>query len=96
MIEYMILKYGLNYMPASLNIIAKRIGVAESDRNLDILRNELEKLVRRHKAYKSGNRYAIDAEGAKVISQVCMKKDIGKYPTPENFRKTFKQMIVNR
>lgn len=97
MIEYMVLRYGLNYMPASLNIIAKRIGISESDKNLDILKNELEKLVRKHKAYKSGNRFAIDTEGARAISQVCMKKEAsGKYPTPENFRKTFRQMLANR
>lgn len=96
MIEYMVLRYGLNYMPASLNIIAKRIGISESDKNLDILKHELEKLVRKHKAYKSGNRYAIDTEGARSISKVCLRETEGKYPTPENFRKTFRQMTANR
>ena len=91
MIEYMILKYGLNYAPASLNIIAKRIGISETDRNLDILKSELERLVNRKKAFKSGNRYAIDAEGAKSISKLSTKSNFTQLPTPENFKKTFRE-----
>jgi hypothetical protein len=92
----MILKYGLNYMPASVNIIAKRIGISETERNLEILKNELERLTNKRKAFKSGNRYAIDAEGAKTISKAAATEARNQYPTPKNFRKTFKEFVVNQ
>jgi hypothetical protein len=92
----MILKYGLNYMPASVNIIAKRIGITETDRNLDILKNELEKLVHKKKAFKSGNRFAIDTEGAKTISKTADAEALNRYPTPKNFKKAFKEFAVNQ
>jgi len=90
----MILKYGVTYAPASLNIIAKRIGITESEKNLDTLRAELEKLVRKKKIFKSGNRYAIDVEGAKAIALQAEK--IQTLPTPENFKKTFKHFLISR
>lgn len=95
MIEYMILKYGLNYMPASLNIIAKRVGISESDKALNALKDELEKLVLKKKVFKSGNRYAIDMEGAKFLSSLPPPAGTH-YPTPKNFGKQFKQLMVNR
>ena len=96
MLEYMLLKYGLIYMPASLNIIAKRIGIAETDRNLDVLKRELEKLVAKKKAYRSGNRFAIDAEGAKSISKFGDAETLNGQPNPKNFKKVFKQYSAGR
>ncbi len=96
MIEYMILKYGLNYMPASVNIVAKRIGITETERNLDILKCELERLVSRKKAFKSGNRFAIDAEGAKTIAKTAGTDAMSRYPTPKNFKKAFRELVVNQ
>ncbi|MCB0832288.1 MAG: hypothetical protein KDC45_02380 [Bacteroidetes bacterium] len=86
----MLLKYGLNYMPASLNIIAKRIGISETDKNLDILRSELEKLVKKKKAFRSGNRFAIDAEGAKTVFSYSQATP-DQLPTPKDFRKAFRE-----
>ncbi len=91
MLEFMLLKYGLNYTPAPLHIIAKRIGVKENEKNIATVRKELERLVRAKKAFKSGNRYAIDAEGARLISE---KQDLATLPTPENFQKSFRQLVV--
>lgn len=96
MLEYMLLKYGLIYMPASINIIAKRIGISETERNLDVLKKELDKLVSKKKAYRSGNRYAIDAEGARAISEFQDPKKLQEKPNPENFKKIFKQYSVAR
>lgn len=90
MVEYMLLKYGLNYLPASLNIIAKRIGISETEKHLEILRMELEKLVKKKKAFRSGNRYAIDAEGAKTVSNFATTAP-ERLPTPKDFRKTFRE-----
>jgi len=92
MLEFMLLKYGLTHTPAPLHIIAKRIGLKETDKNIATMRKELEHLVQGNKVFKSGNRYAIDAEGARTISQHARVTDRGTWPTPENFQKQFKQL----
>lgn len=93
MLEFMLLKYGLTHTPAPLHIIAKRIGIKESDKNIAAVRKELERLVKGSKVFKSGNRYAIDAEGARTISQQAHPTDLGAWPTPENFQKQFNRLI---
>lgn len=82
-------------MPASLNIIAKRVGIPESDKALNALKEELEKLVQKKKVFKSGNRYAIDTEGAKSLATLTPPSGTH-YPTPKDFGKQFKQLMVNR
>ncbi len=96
MLEYMLLKYGLMYAPASINIIAKRIGITETEKNLEVLKKELDKMILRKKAYRSGNRYAIDAEGAKSISKYLDDEIPETQPNPTNFKKVFKQQFPVR
>jgi len=94
MLEFMLLKYGLNHTPAPLHIIAKRIGVRETEKNVAVVRKELEKLLRMKRVFKSGNRYAIDAEGARMISEKARMTDLAALPTPENFQKSFRQLVA--
>ncbi len=93
MLEFMLLKYGLTHTPAPLHIIIKRIGVKETEKNIAAVQKELEKLVGGKKVFRSGNRYAIDAEGARTISEQATVLDRDVWPTPENFQKQFKQLI---
>ncbi len=55
MLEYMLLKYGLIYAPASINIIAKRIGITETEKNLEILKKELTVNLAKGKAVTAGS-----------------------------------------
>jgi len=73
-LEEQILKFGLNSEPTSANVVAKRLQMKETPKNISTLRNILEKLTREHKVYRCGSRYAIDFCGGKnLMESFCIK-----------------------
>ncbi|NUM79208.1 hypothetical protein HUU42_00275 [bacterium] len=73
-LEQQILKFGLNSEPTSTNVVAKRLHMKESHKNISMLKDILEKLTREHKVYRCGSRYAIDYQGGKNLMETfCIK-----------------------
>ena len=73
-LEEQILKFGLNSEPTSANVVAKRLQMKETSKNISMLRDILEKLTREHKVYRCGSRYAIDFGGGKnLMESFCIK-----------------------
>ena len=68
-LETKILKFGLNSDPSSVNVIAKRLRMSESTRNLNLLKGRLERMFSEKKVYMVGTRYAIDYVGAKLLME---------------------------
>ena len=66
-IETRILKFGLNSDPTSVNVVAKRLQMSESSRNLGMLRNMLDRMFSEKKVYMDGTRFAIDYNGARHL-----------------------------
>lgn len=62
--EFRLLRHGLTSEPTSLNVIAKRLKMDETDENLEIIRTKLECLLDQRKVFKTGARYGIDFAGA--------------------------------
>ncbi len=73
-LESLILKFGLNSDPASANVVAKRLEMKETPKNITTIRQALTKLEREKKVYRSGNRYAIDFKGGiNLMKKFCIK-----------------------
>jgi hypothetical protein len=73
-LENQILRFGLNSEPTSANVVAKRLHMKETPKNVGMVRQSLEKMVREQKVYKLGSRYAIDYRGAKnLMRSFCIK-----------------------
>lgn len=73
-LENQILKFGLNSEPTSANVVAKRLEMKETPRNIAMIREVLEKLEREKKVYRCGSRYAIDFQGGfKLMKSFCIK-----------------------
>jgi hypothetical protein len=73
-LEYQILRLGLNSEPTSANVVAKRLHMKETSRNVSMVRGILERMIGEHKVYKLGSRYAIDYRGGKnLMESFCIK-----------------------
>ncbi|MCB0834668.1 MAG: hypothetical protein KDC45_14465 [Bacteroidetes bacterium] len=73
-LEERILRFGLDSEPASANVVAKRLQMKETPKNVSVVRDTLEKLIKEKKVYKSGSRYAIDhAGGMNLMKSFCIK-----------------------
>ncbi len=69
-----ILMFGLNSEPTSANVIAKRLHMKETSRNIQTIKEILEDLVSEHKVYRCGNRYAIDFHGGlDLMKKFCIR-----------------------
>lgn len=79
-LEDQILKFGLNSEPTSANVVAKRLHMRESPKNVSMLKKILDKLTSEKKVYRCGSRYAIDYRGAKnLMESFCVKISEGNY-----------------
>lgn len=79
-LEDQILKFGLNSEPTSANVVAKRLHMRESPKNVSMLKKILDKLTSEKKVYRCGSRYAIDYRGAKnLMESFCVKISDGNY-----------------
>jgi len=79
-LEDQILKFGLNSEPTSANVVAKRLHMRESPKNVSMLKKLLDKLTSEKKVYRCGSRYAIDYRGAKnLMDSFCIKVSEGNY-----------------
>ncbi len=79
-LEDQILKFGLNSEPTSANVVAKRLHMRESPKNVSMLKKLLDKLTSEKKVYRCGSRYAIDYRGAKnLMDAFCVKISDGNY-----------------
>ncbi len=73
-LEDLILKFGLNSEPTSANVVAKRLEMKETPKNIALIRQVLNKLEKEKKVYKSGSRYAIDFKGGRnLMKSFCIK-----------------------
>ena len=73
-LENQILRFGLNSEPTSANVVAKRLHMKENPKNVGMIRQLLEKLIREEKVYKLGSRYAIDYRGGRnLMESFCIK-----------------------
>lgn len=73
-LENYILKLGLNSEPTSANVVAKRLELKESTKNIQMIKQALEKMVREKKVYRCGSRYAIDYQGGfNLMKTFCIK-----------------------
>jgi hypothetical protein len=69
-----ILRFGLNSEPSSANVVAKRLHMKETPKNVGAVRGVLEKLIREEKVYKIGSRYAIDYRGGRnLMESFCIR-----------------------
>lgn len=66
-LELKLLREGLTYKPCTVNVIAKRLRMKESRRNLSQIKENLERMLTEQKVFRQGTRYAIDREGALVL-----------------------------
>jgi hypothetical protein len=72
--ELEILMFGLNSDPTSANVVAKRLHMKESPRNISAIKSILDRLVHEAKVYRSGSRYAIDFRGGlDLMKEFCFK-----------------------
>ena len=73
--EFRLLRYGLTSEPTSLNVVAKRLKLAETCDNLSEIKSKLDVLVRQHKVFKTGARYGIDFGGALELMRLMNLKN---------------------
>lgn len=66
-LELKLLREGLTYKPCTVNVIAKRLRMKESRRNLSQIKENLERMLKEQKVFRQGTRYAIDREGALML-----------------------------
>ncbi len=73
-LEEDILKFGLNSEPASANVVAKRLHMKENPKNISMIRQALNKMLKEQKVYRCGSRYAIDYRGGiNLMQSFCIK-----------------------
>lgn len=73
-LEQEILMFGLTSDPTSANVVAKRLHMKESPRNIAAIKAILDRLVDEEKVYRSGSRYAIDFRGGlDLMKAFCFK-----------------------
>ncbi len=79
-LEEQVLKFGLNSEPTSANVVAKRLQMKETPKNVAMLKKLLDKLTLENKVYRCGSRYAIDYRGAKNLMETfCVKTSDNHY-----------------
>lgn len=73
-LESRILRFGLDCEPVSANVVAKRLQMKEIPKNIGMIKEILDKLIRGKKVYKIGSRYAIDyGGGMNLMKSFCIK-----------------------